>query len=196
MSKNAVPAIIGILFTMAQAFLPLSDTTTSLIDRVILAVCFSALWILYAFFADPIENWVLRSCLGKHTQKRSQKEKLDYFHNTIVNLATSLHEATVDKSTDLFTRNVYYNNWCEVIDFILMDCCCTIDKSVVSSRSPRYAGGQRHRSIDILYLKSIIDVLYKFKGNQQFEAEVDSRTYYKHLDTIKQIIELEINKNK
>lgn len=197
MSKNAVPAIIGILFTMVQAFLPLSDTAVSLNDRVILALCFSVLWILYAFFAGPIENWILRSCLGKHTQKRTSKEKIDYFHNTIVNLAVSLYEVKVDENTDFFVRNVHYNNWCEVIDFILMDCCCTgdiIDNSVVTSRSQRYAGSQRHRSIDVLYLKSIVDVLYKFKGNKQFEAEVDSRTYYKHLDTIKRIVDSEVNK--
>ena len=197
--KKVISATLGIVFTVVQALLPLGDIGKSLEYRLFIAACFSALWILYTVYSEKIDTIILRSGLGRYSQKRNAIETVTYFHSTITHTAHTLQNTVIKESDSAFVQNLYYHNWCEVIDFVSMDCCNTgeyINSSVVSTSRYRHAKRFLNRTIDLRYLSNVVEALYTCDKNNKtyFSREIDYMVYFGRLESINKLVRQEMKK--
>ena len=190
--NKTISAIIGIIFAIVQAFLPLTEEGISIKHRLLSASTFALIWIIYTVFAEKIEVFICRSVLGRSLHKKDSNEKIEHFHNRIVPLVYSIQKAHIQN--DDFTKQYYYHNWCEIIDFIIMECCKkdgAIDDSTVSVGNKRFAKSFKTRHIDIFYLNSIVDILLKFNNNNKefISHEIDYSHYMENLKIITKTVQ-------
>ena len=197
--KKVISASLGIVFTVAQAFLPLTDIGKSLGYRLLIAACFCTFWILYTIYSDKVDTIILRSGLGRHSQKRNAIEAVAYFHSSITNIAHVLQNIVIKESDSAFIQNLYYHNWCEIIDFICMDCCNAgreINSAVVSTSRYRYAKRFLNRTIDLSYLSDVVEVLHVCDKNNKlyFSREIDYKVYSGRLEIITRVVNQEMKR--
>lgn len=190
--KKIISAVIGTIFVIVQAFLPLAEVALPLSHRITLALGLISIWILYTVFSDQIDNFICRSVFGRSLQKKGKDEKIKDFCEKIIPNTQILQKVTLCDKDNNFTKYYYYYNWCEIVDFIAMNCCKRdkyIDRTIIAIGCWRYAN-TFHRKVDISYLDSVIEVLSEFakKNHMIISNNVDYLRYIKQLETVENIV--------
>ena len=190
--KKVISAVIGAVIVIVQGGLSLVIDINSLSHQIPLVIGLISVWIWYVVCSDQIEEFICRSVLGRNLQNKTKSEKIEEFTEKIIPNTQKLQSIRLDDQDNDFTKYHHYYNWCEIIDFVAMNCCKRnkyIDCEIIATGSRRYSN-IFHRKIDILYLNSVTEVLREFANKNELiiSNNMDYLRYTKQLEMVENII--------